>query len=167
MDPLSATASIIAILQLSDKVIKYIGTATGGKDDQKRLREEIRVCSNILHQLVDEADDSEERKAWSETIKVLVAPDTPLSRLHVALHVVEIKLQSKDGVRKALKWPFQEKDVQKIIELIEREKGLLELALANNSRRLLQEIMKRSRKSRQQLTELIELVKEGRQDNHC
>lgn len=166
MEVLSATASIVAILQLSDKVIKYIGTATGAKDDRKRLREEIRACGNILQQLIDEADDSEEGKAWSDTIKILEAPDAPLSRLRAALDVVKFKLQSKDGFKKALKWPFQEKEVQKVIESIEREKNLLKLALANNSRRLLQEIMRRSKENRQQLTEVTDLVKEGRLNDH-
>jgi hypothetical protein len=123
------------------------------------------VCSNILQQLKDESDDSEEGKAWSQTIKTLEGPGAPLRRLHMALDVVRIKLQPKNGFVKALKWPFQEKELQKIIQTIEREKSLLSLALENNSRKLLQEITKHSKENNRQLTELVELVKKSVQGN--
>jgi hypothetical protein len=148
MDPLSATASVIAVLQLSSEVIKYINSATGATKERKRLREELRACETILQQLKDEADDSEEGKAWSETIKVLEAPGAPLGRLWVSLRKIKDKLQPKEGLRKALaclEWPFNEKEIKEIYMTIEREKSLLDLALANNSRKLIQEIMRTSK----------------------
>jgi GTPase SAR1 family protein len=165
MDPLSTTASIVAILQLSAKLVGYINTTAGATKDRKRLREEVRACSNILQELKDEADDFEEGKAWSHTIKTLEGPNAPLRRLHIALNLIRIKLQPKDGSVKALKWPFQEKGLQKIIETLEREKSLLSLALENNSRKLLQEIIKHSKENDRQLTELVELVKKSVQGN--
>ena len=114
MDPLDTTASIIAILQLSAKLIEYINTAAGATKDRKRLRKEVRACSNILQQLKDEADDSEEGKAWSATIKILEGPNAPLHSLHMALDVIRIKLQPKDSFIRSLKWPFQGKELQKI-----------------------------------------------------
>ena len=89
MDDLSAAASLVSILQLSAKVIKYVARATGATKDRKRLREEVRVCSNILQHLKDDVDDSEEGKAWSETVKVPEAADTPLGRLYAALQAVK------------------------------------------------------------------------------
>jgi hypothetical protein len=73
------------------------------------------VCESILQQLKDEADDSEEGKLWSETIKALEAPGAPLGRLWIALCMIEAKLQSKEGIRKALgslEWPFHEKGIK-------------------------------------------------------
>ncbi len=165
MEALGTVASIIAVLQLSETVIKYIVTAKGAKDDRKRLREEIRGCSNILKQLQDNADDSEEGKAWSDTIKALEAPDAPLGRLYRTLSLVQTKLQTRDGIAKILKWPFQEKEVQKIIQSIEREKTLLDIALQNNSRKLLQEITKSSKDNGRLLVELAKLLKESQLDN--
>lgn len=168
MDPLSATASIIAVIQLSTEVVKYIGTTAGATRERKRLRDEVRACEYILQQLKDEADDSEEGNAWSETIKALEAPGAPLGRLWATLNIVKAKLQPKEGFEKAftvLKWPFHEKDVEKIIGAIEREKNLLGLALTNNCRKLMQDIKKSSKENRRQLTELIEAIKESLQDN--
>ena len=57
------------------------------------------------------------------------------------------RLRQGGGVRvwkalAALKWPFQEKEVNKIIAAIERENNLLGLALSYNWRKLVQEIKK-------------------------
>lgn len=59
-DPLSVTASIIAVLQLSSDVVKYINAAAGSAKERKRLRDEVRACEYILRQLKDDVDDSEE-----------------------------------------------------------------------------------------------------------
>lgn len=93
MDVLSAAASIIAVIQLSTEVVKYINAAAGAAKERKRLREEIRACEYILQQLKDDADDSEEGKAWSQTIQALEAPGAPLGRLLIALNIVKAAVQ--------------------------------------------------------------------------
>ena len=136
-DPLGTTASIIAIIQLSSDIVKYINGVSGATKERKRLRDGVRACEFILQQLKDDADDIEEGKAWSETINALEGTDAPLGRLSVALNVVKAKLEPKSGLEKtltSLKWPFNEKEVEKIISSIEREKMLLQLALTNDCR---------------------------------
>jgi hypothetical protein len=165
MDPLSATASIIAIIQLTSEVAKYASAAAGATKDRKQLRDEVRACEHILQRLKDEADDSEEGRAWAETIKALEAPDAPLGRLRVALDVIRARLQPKEGVRKAtasLIWPFDEKEIKKILEAIEREKSLLQLALDNNCRKLVQEIKRTSNDNKRLLVGLIQAASESR-----
>jgi hypothetical protein len=130
MDPLSTTASIIAIIQLSSEVVKYVSAVAGATKERKRLREEVRACEYILQQLKDEFDDSEEGKAWSKTIATLEDPGEPLDRLRAVLSVVKAKLQPKAVA--SLKWPFNEKEMEKTFAAIEREKSLLELALTND-----------------------------------
>ena len=139
-DPLGTTTSLIAIIQLSSDVVKYINGVGGATRERKRLRDGVRACEFILQQLKDNADDTEEGKVWSETIKTLEDTDAPLGRLWVALNVVKAKLEPKTGLEKALtslKWPFNEKEVEKIISVIEREKTLLQLALTNDCRYVL------------------------------
>lgn len=136
-DPLSITASIIAVIQLSSAVVGYVIGVGGATKERKRLRDEVRACGFILQQLKDNVDDTEEGKTWSETIKALQGPDAPLGRLWVALSIVKVTLEPKKGLEKALaslKWPFDEKEVAEIIGSIEREKSLLELALTNDCR---------------------------------
>ncbi|KAI9772157.1 MAG: hypothetical protein M1839_002528, partial [Geoglossum umbratile] len=164
MEPLSVTASIIAILQLSSKVIKYVNGAAGAATERKRLRDEVRSCESILQRLKDEADDADEGKLWLETIKALEAPDAPLYRLGVAFRVVIEILEPKKGLEKALsalKWPFDEKEVEKIFSTIEREKTLLALALTNDCRKLIKAIKKSSNENESRLAELIVVAKEN------
>ncbi|CAK7216079.1 hypothetical protein SEUCBS140593_002749 [Sporothrix eucalyptigena] len=154
MDPLSVSASIIAVLQLSSEVVKYISAAAGATEERRRLREAVRACENILQKLKDESDDSEEGKAWSETIKALEAPDAPLGRLSVVLRKVDAKLQPKKGIMKALavlKWPFNEREITEIFATIEREKSLLELALTKDAQTLIREIKRTSKENTRQL----------------
>jgi hypothetical protein len=137
MDPLSTSASIIALIQLSSDVVSYISKAAGATKERMRLRDEMLGCESILQQLKDGVDCADENDTWAETIKTLEAADGPMSRLWAALSVVKLKLEPKEGRRKILsilKWPFEEADVDRIIAAIEREKSLLGLALANNSR---------------------------------
>ncbi|RYP44175.1 hypothetical protein DL768_009323 [Monosporascus sp. mg162] len=168
MDPLSATASVITVLQLSSEVVKYINSTAGATKERKRLREELRACESILQQLKDEADDSEEGKAWSETIKALENPGAPLGRLSVALCKVKAKLQPREGIKKVLadlKWPFNKQEIKEIFAAIGREKSLLKLALTNNSRKLIQEIQKSSNENKTQLIELIQTIKTSSAEN--
>ncbi|KPM37848.1 hypothetical protein AK830_g8693 [Neonectria ditissima] len=167
MEPLGATASVIAIAELLSKVAKYVNSAVGASKERKSLRLELRACQNILQELVDEADNSEEGRAWSETIKALEAPGAPLSQLRVALDTIEVKLKPKEGVSKVLarlEWPFNEKEIKGIHLSIEREKSLLELALANNSRKLIQEIKRTSDENKKHLINLIQLTKESSEE---
>ncbi len=151
MDGLGVAASVIAVLQLSSTVVTYINAAAGATKERKCLREAVRACESILQQLKDEADDSEEGREWSETITILEAPDAPLGRLWVALCKVEAKLQPKEGIKKALadlKWPFTGKEIGEVFTTIKREKSLLELALTNNSRKLIQEVRRMSNENK-------------------
>ncbi|KAI0138761.1 hypothetical protein BJ166DRAFT_175404 [Pestalotiopsis sp. NC0098] len=118
MEALGAAASIIAVLEVSGKVLSHIRSAKGATKDRKRLRDEVQACDDILQQLQDNADDPGEDMAWSEKITALEKPGAPLDRLHVTLTLINDKLEdsSKTGSRfsevvASLKWPFDEKEV--------------------------------------------------------
>lgn len=167
MDGLSNAASIIAVIQLSSEVVGFVGTAIGATKQRKRLREEIQTCQNVLQQLKDEADESEEGKAWVKTINALEEPHAPLGRLSIALNMLKTRLEPKDSrkILTSVRWPFQQKEVERIIDAIEREKALLVLALINDHRRLTQDLEKSWRENTGQLLELVEAVKESSEGN--
>ncbi|RYP86588.1 hypothetical protein DL770_004887 [Monosporascus sp. CRB-9-2] len=170
MEPLGATASIIAIIQLSSKVFAYISNATGAAKERNRLRSKLLACDAFIQELRDQSDGSEEGQAWSETIKALDGPDGPLGRLKTTLDAMETRLQPKKGVRRAvsvLKWPFEEKEVQMIIETIESEKSLLKFAFDNEHRKLTQEIQRQSRANGEKLDKLLEVLKRSSKDHEA
>lgn len=138
VDPLSITASIITVIQLSSEVVIYISGVSGATKERKRLRDEIRACESILVHLQDDVEGSDEENTWLETIKALEGPNAPLGRLQDAFSIVKAKLEPKNGLEKAftsLIWPFKEKEVDRIIATIEREKTLLNLAASTNNHR--------------------------------
>jgi hypothetical protein len=167
MEALGATASLIAILQLSFEVADYVRNASGASKERKELLKELRSCEQTLKSLLDEADDCEEGEAWSETVKTLEAPDAPLGVLNTALTTVKAKLQPKAGfankIKGALAWPFQQKEVDKIIDVINRQKQLLLIALANDSRKLGHAIKKTSEETAVRLAELSVYLKDTSQ----
>ncbi|KAI1119851.1 hypothetical protein F5Y10DRAFT_259507 [Nemania abortiva] len=167
MDPLSAATSIIAILQLSSDVVKYIIGATGAAKTRRRLREEILSCEFVLLQLQDHADDADGGMVWSEKIETLESPGTPLYRLGITLGALKAQLEPKRGWNKALsvlKWPIDEKEVEKLISAIQREKTLLQLALTKDCVELIEEIKKTSSQNHAVLLELIQTIREQATD---
>ncbi|RYO82522.1 hypothetical protein DL766_001516 [Monosporascus sp. MC13-8B] len=75
---------------------------------------------------------------------------------------MQTRLQPKEGARRAvsaLKWPFEEKEVQIIIETIETEKSLLKFALDNEHRKLTQKIQGYSTANGEKLDKLLEVLK--------
>lgn len=133
MDPLSSAASIITVLHVSNDVVKYIICATGYSKERKHLREEILALESILLRLQDNIEDLGEEPAWRQKVRTLEGSlDSPLSRLFGVLSAVKMKLEPKRGqerVKAALMWPFDERELQKLHEAIEREKSLLQIAL--------------------------------------
>ena len=133
-DPLSTTASIIALVQLSAEVIKYISATTGAKKERKELRSEIWACEAILQQLQHESADIEEGDEWEQTLRTLKGPDAPLRQLFNVLGLIKAKLLPEKGLRAALRWPFEAKEIEKLIVTLERQKVLLQIALTNDCR---------------------------------
>ncbi|XDG04305.1 hypothetical protein ABKA04_003920 [Annulohypoxylon sp. FPYF3050] len=166
MDPISVSASIIAVIQLSSEVVKYITDVSGATKERIRLREEVLSCESILQELRDGTDNSKGEE-WLDTINSLQTSSGPLNRLSVILDIVRSKIQPRDGFEKAfgvLKWPFQEREVSKVIGAMEREKNLLNLALANDSRKLIQRIEGSAVLHQQLLAELIQVVDQSSKD---
>ncbi|KAK6202220.1 hypothetical protein LQW54_008932 [Pestalotiopsis sp. IQ-011] len=133
MEALGAAPSIIAVLEVSGKVLSHIRSAKGAKKDRQRLRDEVQACDDMLQQLQDNVDDPGEDMAWSEKITALGRPGAPLYRLHVTLTIINDKLEdsSKTGSRfseivASLKWPFDEKEVDKLLLLQKIEETSIE-----------------------------------------
>ena len=137
MDPLSVTASIVTLIELCSRVTDYIASAKDAKRDRIRLKGEIRSCQELLEALKEEVDDSATGNDWQDTMAALSGDDAPLSILGETLKVLSLKLAPRrklQAAAKAMMWPFEEKDVSKILAIIERQKLSISLALENNNR---------------------------------
>lgn len=80
-DPLSVTKSINIVLQLAISVAAYLRDVKDASKDCKKLVLEISCTCGILATLSDTISDVEDSDAWALTIKTLVEPDGPLTKL--------------------------------------------------------------------------------------
>ena len=136
MDPLSITASITALLQLTSTVIQYVNGVRGAAEDCGRILSELAGVNSILLILQDEADRDEQDDQWSSTFESLKRPGGPLEQFEKALKRLSSKLApSITGLKKVgktISWPFQKEEVKEILSSIERQKALLNLARQND-----------------------------------
>lgn len=59
-DPLSVTASVIAVLQLAATATQYLKDVKHGSADRTKLRDELRSATCLLEMLRDRLDDSDD-----------------------------------------------------------------------------------------------------------
>ena len=135
MDPLSVSASIVALLKLSSTVIGYLSDVKSGPRELQKLRLEVCSILPILSILQDEAEQAKSGGRWSSTLLSLDVPNGPIQQFRAALKQLETKLALVKGrkkVGKALTWPFEKEETLEILATIERQKLLFTLARQND-----------------------------------
>jgi hypothetical protein len=147
-DPLSGAASIVAVLKLSSIVLTYLIDVKEASADCKSLVREISSTRGILstlHEYLNNTRVSDD--TWSATIRSLESPDGPLDRLTTTFQQLASTLQgsaSPTGIRKkaanSLQLPYKQKEVEKILMVVKRQKYMLFSALENDHIALSQEI---------------------------
>jgi hypothetical protein len=111
-DPLSISASIVALLQLTETVISYLKNVHGSSSDRQRIFDEVSVTSGILMWLKEHAERKSESTSWTLTVQSLQISGGPLEQFKVALERLASKVAPVEGWRKAgkaLSWPFKKR----------------------------------------------------------
>jgi hypothetical protein len=156
-DPLSITASIIAVLQLTQEVIKFCDDIREADSNATRLRNELSSTTEVLYQLLGSAamnaqshlvlkQDSGQMHAKStkrapnnldgqlstpsRTLNMIKQKGGPLDQYGECVSVLKNKLAPQTGIQKAkaaIKWPFQKDEINALVARIERFKTLFML----------------------------------------
>ncbi|KAF2186640.1 hypothetical protein K469DRAFT_738449 [Zopfia rhizophila CBS 207.26] len=132
MDPLSITASIIAIVGLSSKVIGYLNDVKGASNDRARCAIEASNLNTLLVTLNFRIQEATSNKPWYAAIQILAIKDGPLDQYRYALEQLQPRTISGSGIKKignALLWKFSKEEVTSIISRMERLKMLVQIAL--------------------------------------
>ena len=133
-DPLSISASIISVLQLSKSLVDYINQVKTATEDCRLILTEVTSSSFILS-LVNDKVLQNQGESWSASVASLAMPEGPLKQFEGALKRLALKLKPASGTKKAIKairWPFEKGEVHEVLESIERQKSLFNLALQND-----------------------------------
>jgi hypothetical protein len=131
MDPLSVTANIIAILQLTEKVVKYLGDAKDASTDRSRFTDEASNLSKLLFSLLSRVDEGSS-EPWHVRVRELSGQNGLVYQYRVALE--QLKDKTADGrkvkkIAKTLLWRHVREDAERILSRIERLKSVVHIAL--------------------------------------
>lgn len=132
MDPLSVTASIIAVLQLSAKVLEYLNNVKDAPKDRTQCAVEMLNLCGLLYKLRDHVEQGDPTQPWYFAIHDLAVKNGPLDQFKQALETLQTKLAAGNSLSKAgemLVWKFKKEEISSILGRIERLKSLVELAL--------------------------------------
>jgi hypothetical protein len=135
MDGLSGAASVVAVIDISAKVVslcfQYSMTVKDTKDDIELVQRKLSDITHILEQ-IKQLLDSQDKMRLSTTQGLFSSLEkcrTELESLQVELEPGKTrKTMSRMGIR-ALKWPFTSKQVDKVVSNLEGYEQAFTLAL--------------------------------------
>jgi hypothetical protein len=132
MDPLSVTASIIAVLQLSAKVLAYLNDVKDASKDRAQCEIETSNLYSLLVNLRCRLEESSASQPWYTAVRALAVENGPLDQFKQALEALQAKMIDGGRLKKAgeaLMWKFRKEEVASILARMERLKGLVGIAL--------------------------------------
>ena len=132
MDPLSITVSVLTLLQLTEKVIKYARQTKDAPKERTRVLQEASGLVGLLITLKSLVDDSDPKDPWLRATSRLATSNGPLEQYRSVLEKLIGKIMPGDGLRKigqALVWKFTKEDISDLLSQIERVKSLIDIAL--------------------------------------
>lgn len=135
MDGISAAASIIALVEMSVKVLsltaEYSAQVKSAKKDIDRFHLELEAFIKVLRSLHELAQNTEATKLGTFRSLTRSIQQCGLDLEHLQMRLEPGKGQkamSRYGVR-ALKWPFERKELYNLIGILERYKSTFSTAL--------------------------------------
>lgn len=135
MDP----GTILAVIQLSDRVLsliaKYYSGVKKAKEEIEALKAEVEAFHNVLRRIQELALQSSN----ATKIPLLTSLATAIENSLSDIKDIKIRLDPSNGKKaisrvglRALKWPFTKDEVKEHIARLERHKTTLTLALSSD-----------------------------------
>jgi hypothetical protein len=133
-EALALASGVIAVAQLIDRVISLCCQFFGKEKDVAQTITTITALKGFLEFLERFALD-DRNSARLLQLNSICQPGGPLDMCAASLKDMEAKLQAKKddiGILKAIAWPFKSKDIAATLEIIERQKTTIMLALQDD-----------------------------------
>lgn len=132
MDALSVAASIIAVLQLTGEVIKYLNDVKNATEECRRCTTEASNLQSLLINLLYHLNQGKAGDTWYTTVRALNVENGPLDQYKQALEELRSRVETQSGIQKVkrrLLWKFSKEEVASILARMERLKSLVSIAL--------------------------------------
>jgi hypothetical protein len=135
MDPLSMTASIIAVLQLTSTLTSYINNVRKATAEQAKMAVEASNLFSLLTSMRFRVEGARSDDPWFNQVKMLGTENGPLDQLKDTLETMVETISSsrkRDQIKSALMWKLTKSQVEDALMRMERLKSLITCALAND-----------------------------------
>ena len=132
MDPLSVTASLVAILQLLTKVVGYLNDVKDASKDRAKCAIEAASLQSLLLDLRFRLEDGNPNDPWYDAVRALGVQNGPLDQFKQMLEQLQARMTSGGrlhNLRDALVWRFSKEEITRILAKMERLKTLVLVAL--------------------------------------
>ncbi|PMD59680.1 uncharacterized protein K444DRAFT_529781, partial [Hyaloscypha bicolor E] len=168
MDPLSAAASVIAVVQIADRIIDLCRAyITGVKDAPAELRAILIEVGSVkcVLEVIELLDTSGEAEIAFQGVEILEKLQGPLEGCKEALNSLEglFPPQSENAATRkrkrlaisltTLAWPFKREKAFKLLEEIGRHKSTIALGLTTEAAQDIKHIRKNVEKIGEAMTE--------------
>ncbi|RMZ86707.1 hypothetical protein DV736_g6069, partial [Chaetothyriales sp. CBS 134916] len=143
MDPLSVTASIIAVLQLTSTLTSYIRDVRHATREQRKVAMEASNLNSLLTNLQYRVEDAQSSEPWFNQVRLLAIQGGPLDQFKEMLEKMVKQIQSsrkRDQIKSSLMWTFTQTEVENALNRMERLKSLIQCALTEDVFKLSQAI---------------------------
>ncbi|OCK92309.1 ankyrin, partial [Cenococcum geophilum 1.58] len=143
MDPLSITASIVTVLQLSTKVLGYLNDVKDASKERAKCAIEASNLHSLLLNLRFRLEEGSADKLWYTAVRALAVESGPLDQFKQVLELLRTKTTEGGRLKKtgeALVWKFKKEEIASILARMERLKTLVEIALQMDHFKLSQAI---------------------------
>jgi hypothetical protein len=132
MDPLSITASIIAVLQLTNSLVEFLNDVKDASKERAQCAIEASNLYSLLVNLRFRIEGANSNAPWFTATHALTVQNGPFDQYKSALEQLRSKVVQKDGIRKitdALKWKFSKEGIMNVLSRIERLKSHVHIIL--------------------------------------
>ena len=132
MDPLSVTASIIAVLQLTGEVIGYLNDVKDAPNECQQCAIEASNLQNLLINLRYRLERGHTGDPWFTAVRSLNVENGHLDQYKQALEQLQSRVDVGNGaqkIKRRLVWKFSKAEVAGILARMERLKTLVSIAL--------------------------------------
>ena len=132
MEAISLLASLAQLIDAAGKVIRYLHDVKDAPKARAQIAQEASLLVGFLTSLRLRLQYADAQDPWVTGVLSLAGANGPLAQFKEVLNLLEKKLldpANSGSTRKALKWPFEKKEVSEWLQRMERLKSFVLLAL--------------------------------------
>lgn len=151
MDPFSLTGTLIALIQITSKILTlcydYRSSLKSSTREIVQITDELNSLRDVIESLLRIVERSREdgsgsesgensQKATLETIERLFEEGGVLTGCLGELERLRVKLEVREGwreVKRRLEWPLKESEMRRALEGLERWKAAMVLAVVTDN----------------------------------